>query len=83
MLNLECIFYGTKALLYGIPLGILVCFLLNQAFGNMLAFLFEIPWNSIFVSVIAIYFVVFATMLYASRKVKKENIIDVIRDDNV
>lgn len=83
MLNLECIFYGTKALLYGIPLGILVCFLLNQAFGNMLAFLFEIPWNSILVSVIAIYFVVFATMLYASRKVKKENIIDVIRDDNV
>lgn len=83
MLDLECIFYGTKALLYGIPLGILVCFLLNQGFGNMLSFLFEIPWKSILISVIAIYFVVFATMLYASRKVKKENIIDVIRDDNV
>lgn len=83
MLDLECIFYGTKALLYGLPLGILICFLLNQAFGNMFSFLFEIPWKSIFVSIIAIYFVVFATMLYASRKVKKENIIDVIRDDNV
>lgn len=83
MLDLECVFYGTKALLYGIPLGILVCFLLNQAFGNMISFLFKIPWSSIFISIIAIYIVVFATMLYASRKVKKENIIDVIRDDNV
>jgi len=82
MLDLECIFYGTKALLYGIPLGVLVCFLLNQAFDNMLSFLFIIPWKSILISVIAIYFVVFATMLYASRRVKKENIIDVIRDDN-
>lgn len=83
MLDLECIFYGSKALLYGLPLGILVCFFLNQAFGNMFSFLFEIPWKSILISVIAIYFVVFVTMLYASRKVKKENIIDVIRDDNV
>lgn len=83
MLDLECVFYGTKALLYGLPLGVFVCFLLNQAFGNMVTFLFEIPWTSILISIIAIYFVVFATMLYASRKVKKENIIDVIRDDNV
>lgn len=83
MLDLECIFYGTKALLYGLPLGILVCFFLNQGFGNMFSFIFEIPWNSILVSIIAIYVVVFVTMLYASRKVKKENIIDVIRDDNI
>ena len=83
MLDLECVFYGTKALLYGLPLGVFVCFLLNQAFGNMITFLFEIPWTSIMISIIAIYFVVFATMLYASRKVKKENIIDVIRDDNI
>lgn len=83
MLDLECVFYGTKALLYGIPLGIGVCFLLNRAFGNMFSFIFEIPWSSILVCVVAIYFVVFATMLYSSRKVKKENIIDVIRDDNV
>lgn len=83
MLDLECIFYGSKALLYGLPLGILVCFFLNKSFGNMFSFIFEIPWSSILVSIIAIYVIVFATMLYASRKVKKENIIDVIRDDNI
>ena len=83
MLDLECIFYGSKALLYGLPLGILVCYLLNNAFGDMIEFMFKIPWKSIIICVIAIYLVVYVTMVYASRKVKKENIIDVIRDDNI
>lgn len=83
MLDLECIFYGSKALLYGLPLGILVCYLLNNAFSDMIEFMFRIPWKSIIICVIAIYLVVYVTMVYASRKVKKENIIDVIRDDNI
>ena len=83
MLDLECIFYGSKALLYGLPLGILVCYLLNNAFSDMIEFMFRIPWKSIMICVVAIYLVVYVTMVYASRKVKKENIIDVIRDDNI
>lgn len=83
MLDLECIFYGSKALLYGVPLGILVCYLLNNAFSDMIEFMFRIPWKSIMICVVAIYTVVYVTMVYASRKVKKENIIDVIRDDNI
>lgn len=83
MLDLECIFYGSKALLYGLPLGILVCYLLNNAFSDMIEFMFKIPWKSITICVVAIYLVVYVTMVYASRKVKKENIIDVIRDDNI
>ena len=83
MLDLECVFYGTKALLYGIPIGILLCFLLNFAFGNMISFNFELPWESILIVIVAVYLIVFITMLYASKKVKKENIIDVLRDDNI
>ncbi len=83
MLDLECIFYGSKALLYGIPLGVLVCFLMNKGFGNMIQFIFKLPWSSIIISIIAVYAIVFITMLYSSSKVKKENIIDVIREDNV
>lgn len=83
MLDLECVFYGTKALLYGIPIGILLCFLLNFAFGNMISFNFELPWESILIAIVAVYLIVFITMLYASKKVKKENIIDVLRDDNI
>ena len=83
MLNLECVFYGTKALLYGLPISILICFLINRGFGNAITFIFTLPWSSIIISILAVYIIVFATMIYSSRKVKKENIIDVIRDDNI
>lgn len=83
MLNLECFFYGTKALLYGIPIGVFFCFLINKGFGNMIEFIFTLPWQSIIISIILVYAVVFITMIYASSKVKKENIIDVLRNDNI
>ncbi|MCI8481572.1 MAG: ABC transporter permease [Clostridia bacterium] len=68
MLDLECIFYGTKALLFGLPIGILICYFLNQGFGNAIEFAFYLPWSSIIISIISVYAVVFFTMLYASRK---------------
>jgi putative ABC transport system permease protein len=39
------------------------------------------PWISMAISVFAVLFVVFITMLYAVSKIKKENIIDALRDD--
>lgn len=83
MLDLECIFYGTKSLLYGIPLGIIICIMMNKSFDGIANFLFILPWFSIITSIIAVYLVVFITMMYSSRKVKKENIIDILRDDNI
>ena len=83
MLNLECFFYGTKALLYGLPIGIFICFLLNLSFSNAVRFIFVLPWDAIIISVISVYIIVFVTMIYSSKKVKRENIIDVLRDDNI
>jgi len=83
MLNLECFFYGTKALLFGLPIGVLICYLINQGFGNMIEFMFSLPWSSITISIVSVYMVVFITMIYSSSKIKKENIIDVLRDENI
>ncbi len=83
MLNLECIFYGTKALLYGIPIGVGICYLINKGFGNLLEFAFNLPWSAIIISIIAVYIVVFITMIYSSSRIKKENIIDILRDENI
>lgn len=83
MLDLECIFYGTKALLLGLPIGILICYLLNQGFGNLIEFAFGLPWASIIISIVSVYVVVFMTMLYSSSKMREENIIDTLRDENI
>lgn len=83
MLNLECFFYGTKALLFGLPIGIIICYFINQGFGNFVQFAFSLPWSSIIIAIVAVYLVVFITMIYSSKKVKKENIIDVLRNENI
>ena len=83
MLDLECIFYGTKALLLGLPIGILICYFINKGFGNLIEFAFSLPWASIIISIISVYLVVFITMLYSSSKMRKENIIDTLRDENI
>lgn len=83
MLDLECFFYGTKALLFGLPIGILICYFINRGFGNLVEFAFNLPWSSIIISIVSVYLVVFITMLYSSSKIKKENIIDVLRDENI
>lgn len=84
MLNLECVFYGTKALLYGLPIGALLCYVLKNAFSSdLISYMYKLPISSMLISAIAVYTVVYITMIYSSRKVKKENIIDVLRDDNI
>lgn len=83
MLDLECVFYGTKALLYGVPIGVLLCYGLTKLFEETVMIMFTIPWGSILICVVVVYLIVFITMKYATNKVKKENIIDDLRDDNI
>lgn len=83
MLNLECIFYGTKSLLYGIPISIFICYLINKSFNYQSYMLFNIPWLSIIISVVAVFLVVYITMIYSRNQIKKENIVDVLRNDNI
>lgn len=83
MMNLECLFYGSKALLFGLPIGCVMCYLLSKAFSGEIMFMFRIPWSSIAIVIVAVYLIVFMTMKYAKNKIKKDNIVDVLRDDNI
>lgn len=83
MMNFECIFYGAKALLFGLPLSILSSWLIYYGIssGGADDIDFVIPWAGIGISVFSVLFIVFITMLYSVSKIKKENIIDALRDD--
>lgn len=83
MMNFECIFYGMKALILGLPISaisslLIYKFILGDTASNS-HFIF--PWGSMLISVFSVFGVVFITMLYAINKIKKENIIDALRDD--
>lgn len=84
MMSFECIFYGMRTLLFGLPVAGIISWLIYEglvAVEKVDNFKFVFPWGSMVISVFSVFFIVFITMLYAISKIKKENIIDALRDD--
>ena len=83
MINLESIMYSTKALIMGIPLGLLGSYGIYKAFasGNDYGFIF--PWKAIIIAVLIVYILVSTIMYFALRKMRNENIIETIKDENI
>ena len=83
MINLESIMYSTKALIIGIPLGLLGSFAIYKAFANGSDYGFIFPWKAILIAIFVVYILVSLIMYFALRKTKSENIIDTIKDENI
>ncbi|MCM8901140.1 ABC transporter permease [Caldicoprobacter algeriensis] len=83
MLNYECIFYGLKALLYGLPVSVLTTYLIHISIRQGVEMPFRLPTGSIVVSVLSVFFVVFASMVYSMRKIRHENIMDAIKSESI
>ncbi|WP_315119090.1 ABC transporter permease [uncultured Clostridium sp.] len=83
MMRFECTLYGARTMLWGLPLsGILSCLIYKgMVVGGADNIGFVFPWGSMAISVFSVLLVVFITMLYAISKIKRENIIDALRDD--
>lgn len=82
MMNFECVLYGLRALMWGIPFALLASagiYQLMQFRADNIDFV--IPWASMGISALGVFFIVFITMMYSVSKIKKENIIDALRDD--
>ena len=83
ILNIECLIYGLKSILIGIPLSIPVTYIVYKITNRAFGIPFSISWYSIVIAAVSVFIVVFVTMLYASGKIKKDNTIDALRNENV
>ena len=83
ILNIECLIYGLKSIVIGLPLSIPVTYVMYMFTKNAFAVPFSIPWYSVLIAAVSVFIVVFVTMLYASGKIKKDNTIDALRNENV
>ncbi|MFR3685938.1 MAG: ABC transporter permease [Enterococcus sp.] len=82
MMIFECIFYGSRSLILGIPTAGVLSWLIYRGMtkgGAEIAFHF--PWGSLWISILGVFLIVVITMFYAIEKIKKENIIEALRDD--
>lgn len=83
MMDFECLLYGFKGLLYGLPVSFLMTWMIYRAIGQGLEIAFFIPWYSIAIAVGSVFLVVFVTMLYSMRKIRRENTIDTLKNENL
>ncbi|WP_434311163.1 FtsX-like permease family protein [Hominifimenecus sp. rT4P-3] len=82
MMYYECLCYGGKSLFYGLPVAFGINYLLYRSMDAGVEVGFQIPWVSLAISIGSVFLVVIATMLYALGKLKKENTVDILKQEN-
>lgn len=82
MLNLECLLYGGKAVLLGLPVSLGICGAMYYYFHKDVIFAFYLPVQSILIAAGSIFGVVFVTMLYTMGRMRDGNVIDVLKQES-
>ncbi len=84
MVRLESVFYGTKSLLIGIPIGIGLSYLIYYylAKSNLIIH-FYIPLIPIIITALTVFLLIFMIMKYSLKKIGKQNMIETIRNENI
>ncbi len=83
MMNFECLLYGSKALLLGLPVSAGITYLIYMVVSGGFDTTYHLPCTAIGISVLSVFLVVFVTMLYSMSKIKKENPIDALKNENL
>ena len=83
MMNFECILYGTRALLFGLPVSVGISYLIHLAVSEGYQKDFTLPWVALGIAVLSVFLVVFVTMMYSMNKIKKDNPIDALKNENL
>lgn len=81
MIRFESVFYGLKALLWGLPISFAIGLLLNKAAMGSISSGFIFPWQYYLAAVLFLLAIVTATMLYASARSRRENIVEALTGD--
>ena len=84
MIFFESLFFGLKSLLYALPVSFIFIFLISRSMGYSFQFGgILIPWGAIFVAIVGVFLLILITMMYSTRKIKKENILTSLQDENI
>jgi len=84
MIRLETLFYCGKSLLIGLPIGILFTYIIYRLFNQgELVVKYVFPWSAIIIVCLILFILIFAIMKYSLGKIKKQNTIETIRNENI
>ncbi len=83
MMCYECILYGSKALLYGLPVSAIITYLISLSINSIYTAKFRPQWTASAIATISVFAVVFVTMIYSMKKLRKENTVDALKNENI
>lgn len=83
MMNYECLMYGLKGLVFGLPAAVAVTWLIYRSVSGGYETSFFLPWQSVAIAVGSVFAVVFSTMIYSTHKLKGENTADAMKNENL
>ncbi len=84
MVRLESLFYGLKSLIIGIPLGIILSYVIFKAINNgEYVMVYEIPYMAILIVCVVVFLLLDILMHYSLSKINKQNTIETIRCENI
>lgn len=84
MVRLESVFISVKALVIGVPLGILISYLLCVMMNRMDdAIIYEPPYKAIILCIVVVIMLIYAIMKLSMMKLRHNNIIETIKNENL
>ena len=82
MLRFESLFYGLKALVFGLPLGLLCSYFMQRILvAGSFDIAFYPDWRVYLGVTLAVFFIVGMSMWYATSKVKKDTIVETLKTE--
>lgn len=79
MMVYECLIYGSRALIWGLPVSLLIHFEIFRIGENIASTAYSPPMAAIAVAVASVFLVVLLSMLYALAKLRGESPLEAIR----
>lgn len=86
MISLESLLYTLKSLMIGLPLGILASYVIYLIYASNLgdgSMPYIFPGLAVLISTFVVLMLVWVIMRFSIRKVRRQNIIETIRNDNI
>lgn len=83
MLDYECLIYGCRSLAIGLPISFIISFFIHHVINQMVQVDYFIPYVSVLLAIAMVFVVVFITMLYTTRKIRRNNVIEELRIENI
>lgn len=80
MISLESVFYGLRAVIFGIPISVIISIVLNKTMSTTaIPFIFD--WKMYLIVIAVVFAIISITMLFSVSKLKDDSIVETLKEE--